>query len=49
MKLKELPSDKEKRFVHQYNIKLSDAIIIVKDEKLANFLNQFAKAQDCHI
>jgi len=44
MKLKELPSDKEKRFVHEYNIKLSDAIIIVKDEKLANFFESICKS-----
>ena len=41
--LNELPSDKEKRFVNKYNLKLADAIILSKDEKLANFFELLSK------
>ena len=41
--LNELPVDKEKRFVDEYGLKLRDAIILSKDESLADYFESLAE------
>ena len=41
--LNEMPSDKEKRFVSEYGLKLEDAVILSKNERLADYFESLSK------